>query len=147
MNPSSHLKINASKVAHQIIDGEVIMINLDTGSYYSLDKAGAAAWSLIEKQISVRSLVEHIAVRYEGDCSEIERAITSLIENLREENLILIDETESEPSDAGLSPQAEKLKFEAPALQKYTDMQELLLLDPIHEVDEAGWPVSKPDFV
>jgi hypothetical protein len=27
-----------------------------------------------------------------------------------------------------------------PVLDKYTDMQELLLLDPIHEVDDAGWP-------
>jgi hypothetical protein len=25
-------------------------------------------------------------------------------------------------------------------LQKFTDMQDLLLLDPIHEVDESGWP-------
>jgi hypothetical protein len=23
----------------------------------------------------------------------------------------------------------------------YTDMEELLLLDPIHDVDETGWPV------
>ena len=28
-------------------------------------------------------------------------------------------------------------------MEKYDDMQELLLLDPIHEVDEAGWPVKK----
>jgi hypothetical protein len=28
-------------------------------------------------------------------------------------------------------------------LQKFTDMQELLLLDPIHEVDERGWPHRK----
>ena len=27
-----------------------------------------------------------------------------------------------------------------PQLSSYTDMQELLLLDPIHEVDESGWP-------
>jgi hypothetical protein len=146
MNLSSLLKINASKVAHQIIDGEVIMINLDTGSYYSLDKAGAAAWSLIEKQISVRSLFHLIAARYEGDRREIESALARLIEDLREENLILIDEAASE--DAGMeTASTEKMSFEAPALQKYTDMQELLLLDPIHEVDEAGWPVSKPDLV
>ena len=25
-------------------------------------------------------------------------------------------------------------------IQKYDDMEELLLLDPVHEVDEAGWP-------
>ena len=34
----------------------------------------------------------------------------------------------------------EKLPFEAPVLYTYTDMAELLLLDPIHDVDETGWP-------
>ncbi len=33
-----------------------------------------------------------------------------------------------------------------PVLQRYSDYQELLLLDPIHEVlESAGWPVAKPD--
>jgi hypothetical protein len=32
----------------------------------------------------------------------------------------------------------------APVLEKYTDMQELLLLDPIHDVEEAGWPKARP---
>ena len=36
-----------------------------------------------------------------------------------------------------------KMRFEAPALQVYTDMEDLLLLDPIHEVDEMGWPSAK----
>jgi len=35
--------------------------------------------------------------------------------------------------------------FEKPKLQKFTDMQDLLLLDPIHEVDEAGWPHTRND--
>jgi hypothetical protein len=30
-------------------------------------------------------------------------------------------------------------------LNKYSDMQELLLLDPIHDVDDAGWPKPNPD--
>jgi hypothetical protein len=30
-----------------------------------------------------------------------------------------------------------------PLLRKYTDMRDLLLLDPIHDVDEQGWPVRK----
>lgn len=29
-------------------------------------------------------------------------------------------------------------------LEKFTDMEDLLLLDPIHEVDvAAGWPTTK----
>jgi hypothetical protein len=30
--------------------------------------------------------------------------------------------------------------FEPPTLEHYTDMEYFLLLDPIHEVDESGWP-------
>jgi hypothetical protein len=30
--------------------------------------------------------------------------------------------------------------YSPPKLSAYTDMQELLLLDPVHEVDDAGWP-------
>lgn len=31
----------------------------------------------------------------------------------------------------------------APKLDIYTDMQELLLLDPVHDVDETGWPAQR----
>ena len=37
-----------------------------------------------------------------------------------------------------------KKEYEAPVLECYTDMQELLLLDPIHEVEETNWLVNKP---
>ena len=32
--------------------------------------------------------------------------------------------------------------FTPPVLKKYTDQQELLLLDPIHDVSDLGWPVK-----
>jgi hypothetical protein len=35
-------------------------------------------------------------------------------------------------------------EFHAPVLQVYSDMQDLLLLDPIHEVDATGWPMPAP---
>ena len=33
--------------------------------------------------------------------------------------------------------------FEPPTLSKYKDMQDMLLLDPVHDVEEAGWPEPK----
>ena len=33
--------------------------------------------------------------------------------------------------------------YRTPVLSIYTDMQDLLLLDPIHDVDQAGWPTRK----
>lgn len=35
-------------------------------------------------------------------------------------------------------------EYAAPTIENYTDMQDLLMLDPIHEVDVAGWP-KKPE--
>jgi hypothetical protein len=35
--------------------------------------------------------------------------------------------------------------WSSPVLSIYDDMQDLLLLDPIHDVDESGWPAIKPD--
>ena len=150
MNLATRLRINTPNVANQIIDGEVIMINLKTGTYYSTDKIGALVWSLIEREATVGAILKEINLRYAGDSDEIEPALTHLVNDLCAESLIVIDETaqpetdsiaiESKPSGG-----ADKLKFEAPLLQKYTDMQDLLLLDPIHEVDDAGWPVTKAE--
>jgi hypothetical protein len=28
-------------------------------------------------------------------------------------------------------------------LERYEDMQDLILLDPVHEVEEEGWPRAK----
>lgn len=35
--------------------------------------------------------------------------------------------------------------YRPPVLEVFADMQDLLLLDPIHDIDEVGWPVARPD--
>jgi hypothetical protein len=36
-------------------------------------------------------------------------------------------------------------EYRSPAIERFDDLEELLVLDPIHEVDEAGWPVTPAD--
>jgi hypothetical protein len=36
-------------------------------------------------------------------------------------------------------------QYQAPTIERFDDLEELLVLDPIHEVDEAGWPVTRAD--
>jgi hypothetical protein len=38
-------------IAHEIIDGEAIIVNLENGNYYSLNKTGAEIWNFIEKDL------------------------------------------------------------------------------------------------
>jgi hypothetical protein len=38
----------------------------------------------------------------------------------------------------------ERPPFTPPVLEVFADMRDLLLLDPIHDVAEVGWPTAKP---
>jgi hypothetical protein len=31
-------------------------------------------------------------------------------------------------------------RYQAPILEKFTDLATMLLLDPVHDVNEEGWP-------
>ncbi len=46
-------------------------------------------------------------------------------------------------SGNAVSTDESKTPFQIPVLDVYSDMQDLLLLDPIHDVDETGWPTPK----
>lgn len=45
------LRVNTPQVVCETIDGEVVIVNLDKGIYYSLLKTGADIWSRIERQL------------------------------------------------------------------------------------------------
>ena len=41
---------------------------------------------------------------------------------------------------AAVQPVGGRVPFEAPSFTTFTDMQDIILLDPVHEVDARGWP-------
>jgi len=141
--------INTSKIVHDTIDGEVIIINFDTGNYYSLNALGKDIWSCIKKNAMISEIVYEIVEKYNGNPDEIKEDITRLLADLEQEELIVLDKENNNKSSEEnnkkieVNKSIEKLKYEKPGYHKYTDMKEMLLLDPIHEVDETGWPASK----
>jgi hypothetical protein len=143
------LKINEPTIVHENIDGETVILNLDSGSYYSVVDAGADIWGYIEKGAPVSEILPLIRANYECTQADEENAVNSFISQLQLEGLVIAVD---EKSSSSLLPQnwkeqitAREIKavFNAPVLSKYTDMQDLLILDPIHEVDATGWPSVK----
>ncbi|MTJ55294.1 PqqD family protein [Anabaena sp. UHCC 0253] len=149
MNLSEKFKINVPKVVHEMIEGEVVIVNLDGGDYYSLVTVGADIWEKLARGLSRGEILAEMLNSYDSSKETIEIGVNNLIAELESENLISIDATDAEnqthTNNDNLPTQAiEKLKFEPPTLNKYTDMEELLALDPIHDVDqEVGWPSAK----
>jgi hypothetical protein len=144
-----HFTINSPHVVRETFDDdEVVIVNLNSGSYYSLEKVAAEIWNLIENDTALDEILTALILRYEKDDVDIETTVRQFFHDLQAEDLILPVEprgAESRDATAKATPEAvaPKLSFEAPVLHKYTDMQELLVLDPIHEVDDSGWPKSR----
>jgi predicted ArsR family transcriptional regulator len=144
-------RANTPDVMHETIDGEVIAINLVSGNYYSFRETGAEIWALIDEldALSVDELAHALALRYASPPSEIESAVARFLEELVAEGLVARAEGQAEsrrePAEqpAGVPTQV----FSLPRVEKYTDMQDLVLLDPVHQVDDTGWPRARPEAV
>ena len=134
--------INSPGVIAESVDGEVLIINLESGAYYSAAGSGEEIWALLSSGCSVAETVEHLALRYGASARPAaEAAVERLASEFLAEQLIVPARGDSAaPPVAAPSGAA----FADPVLQKYTDMEDLLLLDPIHEVSEEGWPTMRP---
>lgn len=137
-------RVNSPHVMHETIEGEVILIHLETGSYYSLRDTGAAIWQALEGGADKGQIVEALALRYEGSREDVQHGVDQLLLELAAEGLV-------EPIDGPGNPAVDfsngthsREPFHRPVLEKHTDMQDLILLDPVHEVDARGWPHAAP---
>jgi hypothetical protein len=142
------LRINAPSVVAEIIDGEAVIMDLASGHYFSTQHVGCDIWRGVEGGSSQSAIVESLLESFEVDETEVAPAVDAFLRDLLERKLIVEREVHTRPSVAGTdtSPSGgERRKdFAAPVLHAYSDMEDLLLLDPIHDVDEAGWPRPKP---
>lgn len=119
----------------ELVDGEYVVINLDSGKYYNMVGLGAQVFQCLLEGVSVSALQS--AVANEGFASNLNRFITHALDEGLLHPVDSNDTTELIPrldNSAGI---------ETLTINVYTDMQELLGLDPIHEVDSAqGWPTK-----
>lgn len=122
-------------IIHEILDREVIIANLDNGAYYSLRETSVPIWQLVLSGHDRVSIGVIFSKRYAIDVSrEIDAFLNELIQEnlLKESPSIVASQTPNElfwPS-----------VYRSPGLEKYEEMKSLLMLDPVHEVDEQGWP-------
>jgi Coenzyme PQQ synthesis protein D (PqqD) len=130
--------VDSERVVYETIDDETILIHLETGTYYSLTGTGAEIWELLSTGCSLRAAEETLLRRYPADAARVRPELTRIADELTQEELL------RPAAPASVSPaitDPPPRRFEPPVLQRYTDMEYFLRLDPIHEVDGSlGWP-------
>jgi hypothetical protein len=129
-------KVRAPQVIHDTVDGEVVIVNLETGYYYSLLGSAARIWTAIEGTATVEEIIGDIKAYYQVNEGELLQAVQKFIGELKQEGLIVSDTVSGPDLSAkrAAGSQGAKQAFHPPALEKFTDMKELILLDPVHGI-------------
>ena len=130
---------NSPPVLHETLDHEAILVDLERGTYYSLDPVGTTIWGAIDRGASVEQVVESIAEQSGADVGVVGDAVGAFVDELVAEEL-LVGRDDGTPAEPVRAEWPDGITFDRPTLSRYTDMQELLLLDPVHDVGVAGWP-------
>lgn len=132
------MKINEPDVVLQLFPDEAVIVNLRDGIYYTTEGTGSDIVGMIAANASLEEVHALMGARWSDIPSE---AVQRFLHLVLQAN-ILRNEDPTEPSTAAQAFPARdpRLPFVAPLLNKHEDMQQLLLLDPVHDVDEQGWP-------
>ena len=140
MDFSKHCEICSPGVIAENFDGDIVILNLEDGRYFSLHGAGPSVWNALMAGMTPQAIVDS-ARRHRPVLAE---ATSRFLQDLWALQLIRAAAGEAptltEPSiDWASASDANK-----PEIEVFEDLAELILADPIHDVDaEAGWPMRK----
>lgn len=141
-------RVNRPDVIDEHFDQEYVLVNLRTGTYYSLNRTAAVIWDDLIQNHSRAAILARLEQFYRADSDTLAADLDTLLQEMLQEQLILPQSqpsTTDSPATESQAPAPDPGEYLPPLIEKYTDMQALLLLDPIHQVDESGWPATKPD--
>ncbi len=132
------LQVNAPTVVAEVFDIEVVVIHLERGTYYSLTGAACQLWRLLGCGLDASGIAQQLAALgpdWAGSASEI----AAFLSALEAEELVCAGDA------TGSAPALATVPYQPPRLEKFTDMEELIALDPVHDVSAAeGWPLRTP---
>jgi hypothetical protein len=141
MNRHPHYRINEPNVVAENFGDEIVAVNLDTGVYYSMNGSAAAIWKLLAEGHAVDRIATAVAATHDIAATTIPADVVTFVTRLADEKLIVEAESPSVVPSPSL-PGGERRPYAPPSLDVHSDMQDILLLDPVHDVDEAGWPLA-----
>ena len=128
--------LNEAKMFADITDGIAIVINSETGIYYGANTLGTAVLDQFLKGASDESVAAALK-KLPGCPADIDAKLADFAKALVEKELVIPGNAAK--VEASFTADAIKDGWEM-AINEFSDAQELLLADPIHEVkEETGW--------
>jgi hypothetical protein len=118
-----------ANVAARVVDGEAIIIHLETGRYYSAEGVGAILWQLLDSGIPLGDITAGLTDRFGPSAQQARQDLERFVAELVREELLVSDDA-SATASAGVDTAFADIAYSTPTLHAYRDMADLLALDP-----------------
>ena len=138
---ATFFRTDVADAASELFEAELVIANYGSGIYYSLSETATLIWQGLRHGLSTAQVVGWLERHFTSEASTIADDVQSLIDRLLAEGLLIEVST---PIELGPLPSIAIVAWTPPKLERFDDLQELLLLDPVHDVSEPGWP-HRPD--
>lgn len=127
-------KLNTLACIAEAVENDLIVINLHSGRYYNMRGETVASWQALIRGVAPGELISANT----WDSSQIEH-FKGFVQYIIDENLLVPQEA---PTAQMAAPHIELGGGAEPFLvDVFTDMEEMLMLDPIHDASvDSGWP-------
>lgn len=75
-------------VIERELDGEVVLLDLNTGIYYGMNEVGTGVWGLLDGKRRVGEIVDWVAANYDVERKVAKGDVEELLGDLLKERLI-----------------------------------------------------------
>jgi len=131
-----------NNILSDVFGEEVVLVNLDSGMYYSLRGSATQIWIRLFNQYSLIEILADLIQIYQVTENQLIADINLFVTQLLELKIIKTA-TDAERKEIDFISKDVLIDYSTPVVEIFSDMQEILLLDPVHDVDKSGWPISK----
>jgi len=143
----SRFVLTHSRIMHETLAQETLIINLEAGIFYSLELSASVIWQRLIDGLMIEEII-HELQNYQGASAHVSQEVQLFISQLVSEGLLTVGDSPTcrenskalPPSDAASHSTGEAgltQKYYPPHLNRFNDLQNLLLADPIHELADA----------
>ncbi len=134
------LAITDSDVVFEEYEDEIIFLQLRQGFYYTLDRIAGDVIVALLRAATLDEALNWLHQRYAADKKELLEYCEQVWQRLASEQLFEVRPEESQEA-VGLEPYSGNKSGLTPfSIEKFEDIQDILMFDPVHEVNEEGWP-------
>ena len=138
--------VDHANISSEDFDGETVCVNFATGTYFGLGGAAGPILAFFAFPHTEDEALDFVARHYGVEIAQVRDEVKPFIGELIGQKLLIADDGRETAEE---EPQSMKPSsgYEAPRLEIHTDLQELIMLDPVHEADpEHGWPLRRTDM-